>query len=234
MTENEKKLLKINNKKNIKEMNGINAEKEDLEMMSIVLEDALNECTEENMKEYHRDRKRAVLKISQKYNVVLSEVLEFKVQQLWNMFEDEVLNLKKKFLELEKQNFQDRINIEIFQKSAKEFSYLLDELGLTFRSISTKKAEKEKYDGIIPEYTYEDLDANKLFLAHAFYYCQDLNEYIISVKESFELLDYIQKYIVDIVSDKTKEKCTTGANICMIVTVEIEGMYVCKLSNYLN
>lgn len=227
MTENEKKLLKSNNKRKIKKANNMDTDKEELEMIEAVLNSAKENTTEKEMNKYNQKREETVLKYSEKNNIAMSDVPEFKIQQLWNILNKEIPILKKDFNILEKQNFKNKANFENFRHYAEDISYIIDELGLTFRMLATKKAKKENYNDIIPEHVYNDLDINNLFLEHSFYDCDNLKDYIISAKESFELLSYIEKYIKDIISDKTKEKCTTGANILMTISVEIEGLYVC-------
>lgn len=228
MTENEKKLLKINNKRKIKEANGMNTEEEELEMISIVLEDSFNKCTKEEIEDWHQEIKKTITEFSQKYNIVLSEALEFKVQQLWTIYKKELEILKNGF-----NNYKNgKMNFNDFQKHARVFCYILDELCFSFKDLAAKIAKREKYDDdIIPEYDYEELTFDKLVLEHDFYDCQNYDDYILSVVDSLELLSFIEKFVEDALNDKTKEKCTTISNVFMIVGTHVEGLYACKFDN---
>lgn len=223
MTENEKKLLKTNNKRKIKEVNNMNTDKEQLEMIEAVLNLAKETVTEEEMDDYRKEKNETILKYAKKNNVILSDVPEFKVRQLWNIFNTEIFILKEDFYNLKK----NALKLKQFQHYAKDISYIIDELCYSFDDLANKKSEKENYHDVISEYNYEELTTEKLFLKHRFFDCKNYDSYLISVEESFELFSFIKKYIEDAINDMTKEKCTTASNIFMIVSVETEGLYVC-------
>lgn len=229
MTEKEKMLLKINNKKNIKEMNHLDVEKEEFDMIKTSLGISGERVSEKKTEEFENKKTKTAQAYFSKYDIVLSEVLEFKIRQIWEIIKKEIAILETEFCTLGKTEFDNIHEFKKFQNHGEDVSYLLILLGDYFRELAIQKAVKDNYNDMILEYDYSNLDVNDLFLNHPFFKGKDLKDYIVSTTESVKLLLFIEYFIEDIVKDLSKEKCTTGADMLMVVVVEIEGLYRYKI-----
>lgn len=221
MIESEEKLLKVNNKRKIKESNGMNTFKEDLEISNLYLDIiGKKELSDEEILALQDDKEKANYIIENRYHCILSDVPIFKARQYWD-----ILKKQKKIICV---CFSDFLSMEENEEKKKAISILFNEINILTSimdflcSVFWEMAEDSG------EYMYEELSFDEFIPKKKYNDVENKDDYIDMVNDIFEIFDKCVYYIEDALKSNDKTKYCSAGNFLLNICWDYENIYAFK------
>lgn len=221
MTEDGKRLLHLNNKRNIKKLNNLNTNTEELEISKLYL-DILEkkEWSNEEISTLQDDREKMFFIIQNRYHCCLSNVPIFRARQYW-----EILKKQQKLLRI---CFKD-VKSTIKKKNGEcTLSTLYDEINYTTCMMSELSLILWDIAGENGEYQYKELKTSDFIPSKTYNDIKNLNDYFEMVNNIFDIFEKVSYYIDDSLKSNDKMKYCSAGNYLFSLVWNYENICALK------